>query len=153
MTLKPNYAVAFAKIFLKIFLLIAILTSIVSYLQGKPVRFEENLSVAALGGLFSGIAVAVLFTPREITWDDESFKIRALFPGSGSFEWRRLEAWSPYGRGTFVIKFMDMQAFQIAPGGFRAQDWKAFRSMLEARFPEKKTSFWIGVSPIRFKKK
>jgi hypothetical protein len=152
MTLKPNYLLAFIKTFLWLFVLIAISSGAVRYFRGQELQAGDIFSSAALGGVVFGIFVAVIFTPREITWDDETIKIRALFPGSGDFEWRQLEAWSPYGRGTFVIKFEDKQAFQIAPAGFRSEDWKVFRSMLQRRFPEKKTS-WFGVSPIRSRKK
>ena len=153
MTLKPNYLLAFSKTFLWFFVLIAIISGIVPYFQGKEVQVGDILPLAALGGVFLGIFVTIAFTPREITWDDETIKIRALFPGSGDFEWRQLEAWSPYGRGTFLIKFEDKQAFQIAPAGFRSKDWKVFRSLLQRRFPEKKTLIWLGVRPVRFGKK
>ncbi len=153
MTLKPNYLRAFVKTFLSFFVLIAVFSGVVPYFQGKEVRVGDILSLAALGAVFFGIVVAVFFTPREITWDDETIKIRALFPGSGDFEWRQLQAWSPYGRGTFLIKFQDNQAFQIAPAGFRSEDWKVFRSFLQRRFPEKKTLIWIGVIPVRLRKK
>jgi len=104
-------------------------------------------------GLFFGLFVAVFFTPREITFDDERFKIRAVFPGSGEFRWRELEAWNPWGRGTFLIKFRGEQAYQIAPFGFRPKEWKAFRSWLQAHFPEKRTLIWFGVRPVRFGKR
>jgi hypothetical protein len=152
MTLKPNYPLAFIKTFLLFFALIAVVSGVVPYFQGKEVRVGDILGMAAFGAAFFGIFVAVAFTPREITWDDDKIKIRALFPGSGDFEWRQLEAWSPYGRGTFLIKFEDKQAFQIAPAGFRRADWKAFRAFLQRRFPEKKTLIWFGVRPIRFGK-
>jgi hypothetical protein len=153
MTLKPNYLRAIIKTFLWFFALIAIISCIVPYFQDKEVRASDILPWAPLMGVVFGIFVAVFFTPREITWDDESIKIRALFPGSGDFKWRQLEAWSPYGRGTFLIKFEGKQAFQIAPAGFRSADWKVFRSFLQSRFPEKKTSMWLGVMPVRFGKK
>jgi hypothetical protein len=153
MTLKPNYTRAFLKTFLCIFILIAVFTGVVPHLEGKEVHFGDIVSMAAFGGALLGIVVIVMFTPREITWDGDKIRIRALFAGSGEFEWRQLEAWSPYGRGTFLIKFEERQAFQIAPAGFRSDEWRAFRTMLQQRFPEKKTLFWIGVRPIRFRKK
>ena len=152
MTLKPNYLRAFSKTFLWFFVLIAIISGVVPFFRGKEVRVGDILPVAALGGAVFGIFVAVVFTPQEITWDDERIKIRALFPGSGDFEWRQLESWSPYGRGTFLIKFEGKQAFQIAPAGFRSDDWKVFRSSLQRRFPEKKLN-WFGFRPFRFRNK
>jgi len=146
MTLKPNYLLAFVKTFLCFFILIAIVSGVVPYFQGKEVQVGSILMIAALGGVFFGIFVTVAFTPREITWNDETIKIRTLFPGSGDFEWQQLEAWGP-GRGTFLIKFEDKQAFQIASAGFRSSDWKNFQSLLQQRFPEKRTSVWIGVRP------
>jgi hypothetical protein len=153
MTLKPNYIRAFLKTFFSVFILIAIFSGVVPYLDRKEVHVGDVVSMAAFGGALLSIVVIVMFTPREITWDDDRIKIRALFPRSGEFEWRQLEAWSPYGRGTFLIKFEERQAFQIAPAGFRPDEWKAFRTMLQQRFPEKKTLLWFGVSPIRFRKK
>ncbi|HXT41979.1 MAG TPA: hypothetical protein VN887_18365 [Candidatus Angelobacter sp.] len=153
MTLTPNYLLAFVKTFLWFFAFIAVSSGVVAYLQGNEVRVGNILALATLGGTLFGIFVTAIFTPREITWDDETIKIRAIFPRSGDFEWRQLEAWSPYGRGTLLIKFNDGQAFQIAPAGFGSKDWKVFRSMLQQRFPEKKTLIWIGVRPVRFRKK
>jgi hypothetical protein len=153
MTLKPNYLLAFIKTFLLFSIFIACACIVVPYFQGKETRVGNSLALAAFGGAIFGTFVAFVFTPREITWNDETIKIRAIFPGSGEFEWRQLEAWSPYGRGTFLIKFEDTQAFQIAPAGFRSKDWKVFRALLQQRFPEKKTLFWLGVTPVRFGKK
>jgi hypothetical protein len=137
---------AFGKTFLWFFAVIAIFTGIVPYFQSQKVEFGNILGLGALGGTFFGIFVTLAFTPREITWNDETIKIRALFPGSGDFEWRQLEAWGS-GRGTFLVKFEGKQTFQIASAGFRSNDWKTFQTLLQQRFPEKKTSFWIGVRP------
>jgi hypothetical protein len=152
-TLKPSYPRAFFKTFAWVFILITLFSGLVPHFQGKVVSLEDVLSPATIGGVFFSILVAVLFTPREITWSEERIKIRALFPGSGDFDWGQLEAWSPYGRGTFLIKFEGKQAFQISPSGFRKKDWKAFRSFLDLHFSSKKTLFWVGVTPIRFGKK
>lgn len=152
MTLKPDYVRGFVKPFLGFFVLIGIFEGLVPLLQHKPVQFQGALAMAALAGALFGL-FACLLTPREITWDSESILIRALSPGSGEFEWRELEAWSPYGRGTFLLKFEGRQAFQIPPSSFRPKDWKVFRSFLDIRFRGKKTLFWIGVTPIRFGKK
>jgi hypothetical protein len=152
-TLEPSYPQAFFKTFLWVFILITLFSGLVPHFQGKVVSLEDVLSPAIIGGSFFSILVAVMFTPREITWNEERIKIRALFPGSGDFHWGQLEAWSPYGRGTFLIKFEGKQAFQISPAGFRKKDWKTFRSFLDLRFLNKKTLFWVGVTPIRFGKK
>ncbi|HEY1719110.1 MAG TPA: hypothetical protein VGH42_12560, partial [Verrucomicrobiae bacterium] len=138
---------AFGKTFLKFFIAIIIISYVVPLLQSKETQFGNILGLSALGGTFAGIFATVVFTPREITWNDETIRIRALFPGSGDFEWRQLEAWGSGGRGTFLLKFEDKQAFQIVPAGFRSSDWKTFQALLKQRFPEKKTSFWIGVRP------
>ena len=152
MTLKPNYLLAFVKMFLLGFALITVVLGIVPYFQGKEVRIASILTLAVFVGALFGIFIAIIFTPQEITWNDETIKVKALFPGSGDFEWRQLEAWG-YGRGVFLIKFENMQLFQIARAGFRSQDWNVFQSLFQRRFPEKKASIWIGVSPIRFRKK
>ena len=146
MTLKPNYLLAFGKTFIWFFVVITVFAGGVPYLQGQKVELGNILGLGALCGAFFGVFVTVAFTPREIIWNDETIKISALFPGSGNFEWRQLEAWGP-GRGTFLVKFEGKQAFQIASAGFRSNDWKAFQSLLQQRFPEKRTSFWIGVRP------
>jgi hypothetical protein len=153
MTIKPNYFMAFAKTFASAFAAIAVISGVIPYFQGRGFHIDDVLGMGTLAGFFFGIFVAAFFTPREITWDDESIKIRALFPRSGDFTWGQLEAWSPYGRGTFLIKFEGRQAFQIAPAGFQSKDWRAFRSFLQKRFPGKKTLFWVGVRPIRFERK
>jgi hypothetical protein len=153
MTLKPNYLRAFLKTFAWVAGLIAVYEYAVPLLQGKAVKLDDVIAMMVIGGAFLGVGAAVMFTPQEITWDADRISIRALFPGPGEFEWKQLEAWSPYGNGTFLIKFEGKQAFQISPSGFRSDDWKGFRSFLELRFREKKTWLWIGVRPIRFGKK
>ena len=152
MTLKPNYFLAFGKTFVWFFICAVVGLGVVPYLRGKGFRVGDVLEMGAFVGLFFGLFVAVFFTPREITWDDERFKIRALYPGSGEFAWRRLEAWSPWGNGTFLIKFQDEQAYQIAPFGYWPKEWKVFRSWLQEHFPEKRTLVWFGVRPVRFGK-
>src|ERR1700761_2973538 len=118
MTLKPKYFLAFGKTFAWAFVCIVLSTGVVPYLRGKGFHTADVLGMGAFAGVFFGIFVALFFTPREITFDDERFRIRALFPGSGEFAWQQLEAWSPRGRGTFLIKFEGKQAYQIAPFGF-----------------------------------
>jgi hypothetical protein len=147
MTLKPNYGLAFGKTFLKYFAAIAIISYVFPLLQSKEIQLGDILGLSAMGGAFFGIFATVAFTPREITWNDETIKIKALFPSSGDFEWRQLEAWGTGRHGTFLVKFEDKQAFQIISAGFRSSDWKIFREFLQQRFPEKKTSSWIGVRP------
>lgn len=153
MNLKPNYLRAFFKIFAVVFLLIAVISGLLPWLAGERKEVGDIVGVAALGGVLMGLAVTVIFTPRELAWDEKIFHIKTLFPGSGNFEWEKLEAWSPYGRGVFLVKFEDTQAFQVSPAGFRSKDWKAFRMFLQTHFLDKKTSFWIGPIPVRSKKK
>jgi hypothetical protein len=154
MTLRPNYAYAFLKTFIWFFVIITVFSGVMPHLQGKAVRFDDIFAMAIFGSAFLGIFVAVMFTPREITWNEERIKIGALFPGSGDYEWRQLEAYSPFGKGfaTFLIKFEGQQAFQIVPLGFRSDEWKAFQSLLRQRFPTKKTWIWFGPIPVRFGK-
>jgi hypothetical protein len=153
MTLRPNYLLAFVKTFAWVFVAIVVISGVIPFFQGKGFHTSDVLGMGTFAGTIFGIFVAIFFTPREITWNDETIRIRALFPGSGEFEWRQLEAWSPYGYGTFLIKFENKQAFQIAPDGFRSKDWKVFRLFLQQHFPEKKTLIWVGVRPIHFRKK
>jgi hypothetical protein len=153
MNLKPNYLRAFLKIFTWVFVLIAVISGLIPWLKGERGGMEDILGLAALGGVFMGVAVTIMFTPRELIWDEKIFHIKTLFPGSGDFEWVKLEAWSPYGRGVFLVKFEDKQTFQISPAGFQSKDWKAFQTFLQTRFPDKKTLVWIGPFPVRSKKK
>ena len=154
MTLKPNYLLAFVNIFLRYFVLVAVVLVIARYFQSQKLRIGDVISLAALGGAVCGIFAVIFLTPREITWDDETIMISAFFPGSGYFDWRQFEAWCPvYGRGTFVLKFEGKQTFQIAPAAFHSKDWKTFRSFLQRRFPEKKTSSWFCPTSVRFRKR
>jgi hypothetical protein len=154
MILKPNYPQAFAKTFLRYFLYVALVSIVWPYLQGKGIRIDDVLPVSVLGGLVFGVFVTGFLTPREISWDEETFSIRTVFPASGDFNWAQLEAWTPYGSNmSFRIKFKDTQTFAIAPTGFRSEDWDAFMAMLQQRFGDKKSLVWIGLRPARFGKK
>jgi hypothetical protein len=152
MNLKPSYLRAFGVTFATVFGAVVFLQGGLDMLQHGHIHFENLIGLAALGGVLLGLCV-VVFTPREITWDAEKFSIKTLFPGSGDFEWSHLEAWCPYGRGMFLIKFEGKQAYQIPPSGFQPKEWKEFRSYLELRFKDRKTQVWLGVIPIRFGKK
>lgn len=88
MTLKPSYLRAFIKTFLCFCVFIAVVSGIIPYFQGKPVQAGDILGEAGFGAVFFGIFVALAFTPREITWNDDTITIRTLFPGSVDFEWR-----------------------------------------------------------------
>ena len=152
MTIKPNYLRAFLKTFVRVFVLASVGVAIVPYFQGKGIRVDDGLAMGTLAGLTMGIG-AICFTPREISWDDETIRIRTKFSGFGDFSWRQLEAWNPYGRGTFLLKFEGRQTYQIAPVGFRSEDWRGFRSFMQEHFAVKRVRFWVGVFPIRFEGK
>jgi hypothetical protein len=152
MTLKPDYVRGFTKPFVTFFVLLAIFEGAVPFFQHKVVQWDSVLGMAGLIGLLFG-GFSCFLTPRQIVWDTDMISIKALFPGSGEFAWRQLEAWSPYGRGTFLLKFEGRQAFQIPPSSFRPSDWKVFRAFLDLRFRDKKTLLWFGVTPIRFSRK
>jgi hypothetical protein len=153
MNLKPNYLRAFLKIYTWVFVLIAVISGLIPWLKGQRGGMGDILGLAAVGGVFMGLVVTIMFTPRELILDEKIFHIKTLFPRSGDFEWTRLEAWSPYGRGVFLVKFEGKQAFQISPAGFRSKDWKAFQTFFQTRFPDKKTMVWIGSMPFRPRKK
>ena len=155
MMLKPNYLRAFLKAFFGFFVLWAILTGLLPYIQGKNIRIDDLILTAAMVSSFLAVGVLIMFTPKEILWNEEKITIRMLFPGSGEYSWSQLEAYSSIGKGlvTFLIKFEGQQAFQIVPVGFTSKDWKCFLSYLNDRFPEKKTSLWFGPKPIRFRNK
>lgn len=59
--------------------------------QGKRIRVDDGLAMGTLAGLTRGIG-AMCFTPREISWDDETIRIRTKFSGFGDFSWRQLRS-------------------------------------------------------------
>ena len=134
---------------------IMIVSGVIPYFQGHDVDWPGTASMALFGGAFLGIGVCVMFTPRELSWDEEKISLRVNFPKSGEYTWHQLEAYSTWsGRfGTFLLKLEGMQSYQIVPACFRSEDWKTFQSFLRTRFPEKKTWFWFGPMPVRFGRK
>jgi len=138
-----------------IFGLITVFSGVIPSLQGKHIRWEEILQTAAIGAAFLGVGVCVMFTPREIIWDEDGISLRVIFPRSGEYTWRQLEAYSTWGGrfSAFLLKLEGMQSYQIVPVCFRAKEWQAFQSFLRTRFPEKKTWIWFGPIPVRFGKK
>jgi hypothetical protein len=142
MTLKPNYLKAFLKGFVPVFILTVIVSGILPHVKGKKADLLDLVSFAVIGGAFLGIFVVIL-TPRMIIWDDTKISVTGLFFGSGEFEWSQLQAWSPTARGTFLFKFGDTRTIQFTPAGFRSDDWQGFKTLLQERFPEKKTSPWF----------
>jgi hypothetical protein len=155
MTLKPNYLSGFLKTVGWFFVLIVLMSGVIPYFRDQPVDWSEIASIALFGSAFLGVGVCVMFTPREISWDEEKISLRVNFPKSGEYTWRQLEAYSTWGGrfGTFLLKFEGMQSYQIVPACFRSEDWKTFQSFLRTRFPEKKTGIWFGPIPVRFGKK
>ncbi len=155
MKLKPNYLIGFLKSAGWFFSLIVLVSGVMPYFRGLSVDWSEIASMAAFGGAFLGIGICVMFTPREISWDDEKISLRVNFPKSGDYSWRQLEAYSTWGGrfGTFLLKLEGMQSYQIVPVCFPAKDWAAFQSFLRKRFPDKKTWLWFGPIPVRFGRK
>lgn len=155
MTLKPNYLRGFLTTVLWVWGLILVFSGGIPYLQGHHVDWSGIVGAAVIGGAFLGVGVCVMFTPREISWDEEKISLRVNFPKSGEYTWRQLEAYSTWGGrfGTFLLKLEGMQSYQIVPVCYRPEDWKAFQSFLRTRFPEKKTWVWFGPIPVRFGKK
>ncbi len=155
MTLKPNYVLGFLKMLLWSFGLIIVILGVIPFIQGRQVDWSGTMSIALFGGAFFGIGVCIMFTPRELSWNEEKISLRVNFPKSGEYIWFQLEAYSSWsGRFvTFLLKFEGMQSYQIVPVCFRSEDWQAFQSFLRTRFPEKKTWLWFGPIPVRFSKK
>ena len=155
MTLKPNYLQGFPKTVVWFIGIIVLLSGLVPYLRGEQVDWSGVASMAVIGSVFLGISICVMFTPREISWDDEKISLRVNFPKSGDYTWRQLEAYSSWGGrfGTFLLKFEGEQSYQIVPVCFRPDEWRQFQSLLRSRFPQKKTWLWFGPIPIRFGRK
>jgi len=149
MTLKPNRRRAFLKTFVLVSIFISIMTLVVRLSSGA-FEMGDVLFFTIVVGTISGLMGAFLFTPEEMTWDDEGFRIRMTFPGSAEYAWGQLEAYSPFGRGLFLIKFEGKQAFQIDSAGFRTAEWGAFQQFLRQNFPTKKAWLWAGTLPMRF---
>lgn len=64
------------------FAAVGVVLAAVPYFQGKDFHLGNVLEMGLLAGTLFGIFVAVFLTPREITWDEETIRIRALLPGS-----------------------------------------------------------------------
>jgi hypothetical protein len=109
-----------------------------------------------LGAIFSIAAPLILapalawfmFVPSWFEYSEGEISLRMLFR-EGTYAWDMLEAYGP-GRGVFMIQFKgDSSAYQIISGAYSRTEWKAFRSFLETRFPDRKSSFNIGGRLIR----
>jgi hypothetical protein len=150
MTIKPSRPRAFLKTFVLYFFIISVMTLVAPFPSGSS-GIGENVGFSVFGGAVFGLLVAFVFTPHEITWDDNGIRIRAVFLGTAEGHWSRLEAYSPFSRGLFLIKLEGKQAFQIYPAGLPTEEWKAFQQFLRQRFPEKKAWVWLGVTPLIFR--
>jgi hypothetical protein len=148
MMIKPKRGRAFLKTFVFYFVLISIITFVAPFQSESAGKVD--FSFAVLGGVLFGLLVAFLFSPREIAWDDDGFRIRGIFSGSVEYDWSQLEAYSHLGRGPFSVKFEGKQAFRIYSAGFSSAEWKTFQQFLKERFPEKKAWVWAGPLPLRF---
>ena len=155
MTLKPNYVRGFLRTLGYFAVLIMFFCGVIPFLQHHQVDWSGTVSMAMFGGGFLAVGVCVMFTPREISWDEDRISLRVNFPKSGEYTWQQLEAYSIWsGRfSTFLLKLEGMQSYQIVPACFSTADWKAFQTFLRTRYPEKKTWFWFGPMPVRFGKK
>ncbi len=140
MTLKPNYVRGFLAAWGFFFLIVLALSSASWFLARGHGDWPETLATAVHGGAFLGFGVCVMFTPREIKWDNDRIRLRVIFPKSGDYNWQQLQAYSPWGGrfSTFLLKFEGMQSYQIVPVCFRIEDWKAFQSFLRTQFPRKR---------------
>lgn len=107
-------------------------------------------------GLYSFVLPIVLaptfvwymFVPRLLEYSDEEIHLRTLLR-QGSYRWEMLDAYGP-GRGVFMLQFGgDSGAYQIMSGAYSYKEWLAFKTFLQSRFPDRKTSFSIGGKLIR----
>src|SRR5438270_589490 len=98
MTLKPNYLRGFILMASWIFGVITVVSGVVPYLRSEHVAWSSVLSSALIGSALLSLGVCVIFTPREITWDEEGITSQVIFPKSGEYSWRQLEAYSTWGR-------------------------------------------------------
>lgn len=155
MTIKPNYLLGFLKVATMVSCQIFLFFGVVQHFRGESVDWFELSTIALVGGAFLGVGVCIVFTPRQISWDQERFFLGDKRTDTDNYTWQQLEAYGGWcGRyGTFLIKFEGSEARQIVPICFRAGDWRAFQSHLRTHFPDKRAAVWLGPKPVRFGRK
>lgn len=151
-SIQASKARAFLKSYAMILLFVAISGVLFPWLRNGSLDYLHTVTLLAIPPVIMAAIVAVAFTPREISWNDQTITIAAFYPGSGEFDWTRLKAWGPFS-ALLLVRFEGFQTFQIASSGFKKEDWKAFRSVFRERFENKKTLLWIADRPLLIRKK
>jgi hypothetical protein len=151
MLLKPNYFRAIGITYVWVFAF-AVLSALLNFFRGDPIGLNTLVSFLVIGGAFMSACVCVMFTPRELFYDEQGFAIKTIIQGSATYTWNQLQAYSYWGKGTFLLKFESRQSFQIVPSAFTRIEWQSFITFLRTEFPKKRTVLWFGPIPIRFRK-
>ena len=142
---------SFLRVFLRVGTLV-VAASVIGYLwqgihEGKwwTLGYIASLAVPVV---LMPVAVWFMFVPSFFEYSEEEISLRMLFR-EGTYAWDMLDAYGP-GRGVFMIQFKgDTGAYQILAGAYSRREWQAFRTLLETRFPDQRSSFSIGGRLIR----
>jgi hypothetical protein len=133
-------------------ILITVVSGVIPYLKGEKVRLMDVVGLVILLSSIAGVGAAVMFTPRRILWNENRFGVVPLIGKEREFEWTRLEAWSPFGDGTFSLKFNGEPTIQIGNSGLSVGELAALQAFLREHFAEREAKFSIGARPIVFRK-
>lgn len=94
------------------------------------------------------LAIWAMFVPRHLEYSDTHLVIRTLLEGHHTLSWSELKHYGT-GRNVFMIQFDSVPTFQIFPQAYPRAERRKFVAFLEATFPEKQASGFMG--PWMFK--
>lgn len=136
MTIRARKTRAFMKMFLIIFVGQLLLMISFFYVRTREIDLGELLLLATIAGSFAGLFCSVVWTPKEISWDDEHIIIWTRFPGYGNYKWHQLEYRIPGMKLNFnsiTIKFEGQLPYMISSFGYARADWAQFQKIIEKR--------------------
>lgn len=87
--------------------------------------------------------VCLAFVPFRLEFTDTEFVIQMPFRQLYTLSWDDLEYYGP-GNNVCMIQFSGVGTFQIFTQAFRWSEWRMLTDFLSDKFPDRKTSWYIG---------
>lgn len=145
MTLVPSFTRTVATVLVSL-LMVTVLAAISEY-WGTGHWWSHGYIVSlAIPFILVPAFVWFAFVPRRVELTENELTIFRLFGPVICIPLDELEYYMSCGEVFMIQPHGRSSAYQIFPGAFPRQNWRAFIHELEARYPERKASYYVGAT-------
>jgi hypothetical protein len=144
MTLIPSFTRTVAGVLISLALVTAL--AAISEYWGTSHWSHGYVVSLAIPFLLVPAFVWFAFVPRRIELTENELIIFRLFGQAICIPLDELDYYMSGGEVFMIQPRGRSSAYQIFPGAFPRQNWRAFVQELETRYPERKASYYIGAT-------